>query len=506
MAAAFGGVVLGLVAGVHGACAQDIAAQPAYPLGETDARPVTKPASKPAAKPKPAAVHRVAHARVVPAVQVVLPPPRPTTVRVASAPPLPEVQRDDVSRVAVAPASTADDDPLANVPAAERAAVRAALLWSGGGDETPGDSLLAAIKAYQKRNKAKVTGILSDAEREDLIAAAKNHTARFGWTVVNDPATGVRIGVPLKFASQVHNAKDGTLWSARHGEVEIETFRIKTVESLSKLFETRKQERGLKLESSYQHGNTFFVAGLLGLKQVATRAQLRDGELRGYTVRYDQAMEGIMLPVLPAIANAFAAFPGGAAPIAKLSLPVDYGTGIVVSATGYIVTDRRYADDCAIVTIPGLGHAERVASDGGLALLRVYGHDNLRPAALSNDGAVARDVTVIGIPDPRTQNGGGNSTAIKARLGDGQAVRLREPIPLAGFAGAPAFDGRGHVAGVLHMRNAMLASAGPAAAPIEMVPAATIREFLGGRKIALPADGGAQAGKDAVVRIICVRP
>lgn len=503
VSAALGGVVLGLVVGADRACAQDIAAQPAYPLGETTAKPATKPT---AVKPPAARSRHTVHARAIPAAQVMLPPARPATVGVAPSPPLPEIDRNaDTNPNAVPPPpAPGADDPLANVPAANRAAVRAALLWSGGGDEAPDNSVLAAIKTYQKRNKAKVTGILSDAERDDLMAVANGHAARFGWTVVNDPATGIRIGVPLKFASQVHEAKHGTLWSARHGEVELETFRIKTGDALDKLFEARKQERGLKLESSYRHGNTFFVAGLLGLKQVATRAQLRDGELRGYTVRYDQAMEGIMLPVLPAIANAFAAFPAGAAPIAKLALPVDYGTGIVVSATGYIVTDRRYADDCAVVTIPGLGHAERVASDGGLALLRVYGQDNLKPAILADESAPARDVTVIGIPDPRTQNGGGNSTVVKAQLGSGHAVRLREPIPIAGFAGAPAFDGGGRVVGILHLRNAVLASAGPAAAPVELVPAAAIRSFLSGRKIALPAGNG--AGKDAVVRVICVRP
>ncbi len=35
--------------------------------------------------------------------------------------------------------------------------------------------MLTAIKNFQKRHKAKVTGVLTPSERADLIAAAKAH-------------------------------------------------------------------------------------------------------------------------------------------------------------------------------------------------------------------------------------------------------------------------------------------------------------------------------------------
>ncbi|MDI3469434.1 MAG: hypothetical protein OJF62_001497 [Pseudolabrys sp.] len=492
--AAFGGAMLGLVAGVHPALPLDVAAQPPYPLPDQPAKPTVKPVAKTQtktqaktpAKPKPAA--KPADTRIT----LQSAPADKATAKPAA---VPEAARD------TPPVS---DDPLANVPPGERAAIRDALLWSGTGDETPDGSLLAAIKAYQKRNKAAVTGVLTASERADLLDAARAHSDRFGWRVVNDPATGVRIGVPMKFAADVHEAKHGTLWTARHGEVQVETFRIKTSEPLGKLFEGRRQERGLSIESSYQHGDTFFIAGLLGLKQVATRAQLRDGELRGYTVRYDQAMEGILLPVLPAIANAFAAFPGGGAPIATLSRAVDYGTGVVVTPSGYIATDSRYATGCSIVTIPGLGNAERVATgERGIALLRVYGRDDLKSATFVDGATSAHALTLVGIPDPQTQNGGDRRAEISASLGADHALRLRNAVPVAGFAGAPAIGRDGRVLGLIEIRNAQLASAEPVAPPVRFVPAEAIRDFLASRKIALPDGDG--AGKAAVVRVICVR-
>ena len=401
-------------------------------------------------------------------------------------------------------------DPLASAPAEERAPLRAALLWSAGDDAKPApgeDAIAAAIKAYQKRNKAKVTGMLSDSERADLLAAAKSHDSNFGWTVIIDPATGIRMGVPGKLAPQTLEANNGTRWASRHGEFQIETFRIKTGENLNALFERQKNQASLKLETSYLRPDGYFVSGLLGLKQFAARAQLKDGELRGYTLRYDQAMEGIVLPVLPAIANAFAPFPNGGTPIATLSRPVDYGSGVVVTASGYIVTDRRFAEGCAIVTIPGLGDADRIATDqqNGLAVLRVYGRHDLKPAALATDTA-AHDLTLIGIADPRTQDGGAKSSEIKAQLGDGNVLRLREPLPVAGFAGAPALDAQGRVLGIVEIRGAVLASAEPAAPPVRLVPASAIRGFLAARNIAvLPGANTSSEARSAVVRVICVR-
>jgi hypothetical protein len=500
MKSALFGAVVGVCLGVHPACPQDVAAVPAYPVSDDAA--VHKPNPKPAAA-KPA-VAKPAVAKTAVAKPVA---PRPAPVK----PAVTIAARTDIKDEPKRDTTVTLQDSLAGVPAEERAPLRAALLWSAGDDAKPApgeDAIAAAIKAYQKRNKAKVTGLLSDNERADLLAAAKSHDNEFGWTVVVDPATGIRMGLPGKLTPQTLEAKNGTRWTSRHGEIQIETFRIKTGESLNALFEHQKNLASLKLESSYLRPDGFFVSGLLGLKQFATRAQMRNGELRGYTLRYDQAMEGIVLPVLPAIANAFAPFPNGGTPIATLSRPVDYGSGVVVTASGYIVTDRRFAEGCAIVTIPGLGDADRIATDeqSGIALLRVYGRHDLKPAELARDTAAARDLTLIGIADPRTQDGGARSSEIKAQLGDGNVLRLREPLPVAGFAGAPALDAQGRVLGIVEMRNAVLASAQPAAPPVRLVSAAAIRGFLAVRNIAVPQGAGNSAeAKAAVVRVICVR-
>jgi hypothetical protein len=491
--------MLGLLLGVARAQTRDLAAEPAYPQPDAPRAAAKAHKAKPKAKPKPAATESAA-IKPATAKPIVANPPVPKPAPQSKIEVKAEPKRDS--------APSAPSEPFADLPPLERAAIRAALLWSASDDDAAAhgdDPMMAAIKAYQKRNKSKVTGTLSESERADLLAAAKTHESAFGWSVAIDPATGIRLGIPGKLAPQVREAQNGTRWSSRHGEIEIETFRVKTTESLNALFEVQKKEAGRKLESSALRSDGFLLSGLQGLKQFAVRAQMKNGELRGYTMLYDQAMAGIVARVLPAMANAFAPFPAGATPIASLSQPVAYGTGIIVNPAGYIIADRRFGDGCDVIAVSGLGNAERVALDDqhGLALLRVYGRRNLKAAVLAPDGAAPRELTLIGIAAPHTQDGGSQRSEIKAQLADGNAIRLRDPVPLAGFSGAAALDPQGRVIGIMEMRNIQLASAQPAAPRVRLVPAAAIRGFLAAHDVALSQD--ADGANASIVRVICVR-
>jgi hypothetical protein len=243
-----------------------------------------------------------------------------------------------------------------------------------------------------------------------------------------------------------------------------------------------------------------------GLKKFSVQAQLRDGEVRGFTMLYDQMMEGIVAPVVVAMASSFSPFPERSAPFAAPAKSVEYGTGLVVSALGDIVTDRKLTHGCQVIVAKGLGNAERVAEDpeSGLALLRVYGTRALSPLALPLGAAKPGDVTLVGMPDPKEQDGRKPVAEIKARLAEGVAIELREPVPMAGFSGAAALDGTGKVLGMIEMRNAVLASVAPAPPPVRLVSALTIRAFLEARNVAPVSTQNADA-RAAIVRVICVR-
>jgi len=398
---------------------------------------------------------------------------------------------------------------FSEIPPDERLKIQSALLWSGDYTGSIGgeDPLLSAIKNFQKRARSKVTGVLSPNERGNLLAAAKAHEDEFGWTIVADPSTGVRLGLPTKLVSQVRDSARGTRWSSAHGEVQVETFRIKDTDlKLAAVFEQQKKEpSSRRIESSFLRDDNFYISGMQGLKKFSVRGYARDGEIRGFTVLFDQMMETIVAPVMAAMLSAFSPFPERGSPFAAMANSVEYGNGLIVSARGHIVTDRKLAAGCQVIVAAGLGDADRIAEDkdSGLALLRVYGPRNLSPLALVPDVLKRGDVTLIGIPDPKEQNGAKTLTEIKARLAEDNAIELRQPVPMAGFSGAAALDAQGQFLGMMEMRNFVLASTEPAAPPVRLITAETIRDFLAAHNVA-PATEGSDA-RSAVVRIICVR-
>jgi hypothetical protein len=396
----------------------------------------------------------------------------------------------------------------AAMPEAERNAIESDLVWTGDYNGLVGapfeDRAVAAVQSFQKRNAGKETGILNPDERSRLAQSAKASQERVGWRVVDDPATGARLGIPAKLVPQAVPGKSGGRWQSGRGEVQVETFRVAAPgTTLAAVFEQQKKEPSTRrVEYNVLRADFFVLSGLQGLKKFYVRGQVKDGakdqvkdnDVRGITILYDQAMEGIMDPVAVAMSSAFAPFPAQAvAGVPAVRRPVEYGTGLVVSAAGHIVTDADLLTGCELIVVPGFGHADRVAADGGLALLRVNGARDLAPVALAA-GAPAGEVTLVGIADPQAQNGG---KAVSTARGRALANGALDPLPAAGFAGAAALDATGSVAGIVGLH-----APGPAA----VVPAPAIAKFLGAQNVA-PAAGrtGLDAVKAAAVRVICIR-
>ena len=89
--------------------------------------------------------------------------------------------------------------------------------------------------------------------------------------------------------------------------------------------------------------------------------------------------------------SAFAPFPGTGV-MALIGPParsrIEYGTGIVVTASGHVVTDRQITEGCNVH--PGRRPRRRQPRSPTTAistLLRVFGASALTPAALVHEGA-----------------------------------------------------------------------------------------------------------------------
>ena len=165
-----------------------------------------------------------------------------------------------------------------------------------------------------------------------------------------------------------------------------------------------------------------------------------------------------------AVLSAFAPFPGTGV-MALIGPPsrsqIEYGTGIVVTAAGHVLTDRQLTEGCNVMQVAGHGDASRIAEQDNLTLLRVFGASALTPAALVHEGASASELTLVGIADPQAQGGERAVTTVSARL-DGDGL---EPAPQLGFAGAAALDGQGRIFGMVTLKAPVLAGAGAAALP-----------------------------------------
>jgi hypothetical protein len=373
-------------------------------------------------------------------------------------------------------------------------------------DDAAPDKASAPESKSAKGKKPTPGGAAAGAQAEP----APDFKERVGWRLIEDPVTHVRLGLPAKLVPQTRESRTGTRWSSARGEVQIETFRFADSGiTLAAVFEQQKKTpAGRKIESNKLAGDSFTLSGLQGLKHFHVRAQHKDGEVRGLTILHDQAMDGIMAPVVAAMWNAFQPFADVTATIsAPYRRTVEYGTGIPVSAAGHIVTDRALAEGCSVMVVAGRGPAERVAEDKttNLALLRLYGDSGVRPLTLDGDAETADSLTIVGIADPQIQGGGGAVTSVASRVSDNASSTI-SPSPALGFAGAAALDAQGRLVGMVGEKPSVVAGPAAAGSAAALVPAARILEFLAQHNV---ANSGAPSGLDdakaGVVRVICVR-
>jgi hypothetical protein len=338
------------------------------------------------------------------------------------------------------------------------------------------------------------------------LATGKGPEANAGWRLIEDPATGARLGIPEKLVPNASATRTGSRWTSAQGQIQIETFRLAEA-ALPAMFDDEKKAGHRQVEASILKPDSFAISGTQGLKNFLVRAETKGAEVRGITILYDQATEGIMGRIAVTVATAFTGFPDPkAGPLPGMQRRVEYGTAIIVSAQGDLIAPAQLTEDCQSITVPGLGHAERVAADksGDLALLRLYGARNLVPAMLGGGGGQSGELTLVGIADPLAQAGeGGGVTSVPARL----TAQGLDPAPKPGFSGAAAVDAQGRFAGMVDLKPTAVAGSGVAGQGATVLPADAIRGFLQAHGAAATAANAGQPAPMAqsVLRVICVR-
>ena len=422
------------------------------------------------------------------------------------------VKPKPVTTVPVRPALQTPADTAKSMTQAERLSIQSDLAWTGhyngaiNGEVS--DRMVASIKAFQKNNGGKETGVLNSQERSLLAAAAKKPRDNVGWKIVTDMMTGTKLGIPGKLVPQHTSDAGGSKWQSSTGTIQIAlTRRKEDALSSAKLAEAERKQAGRKLDYSAVKPDFFVLSGLQNQKKFYVRGQLKGDEARVLTVLYDQATEGTMAPVVIAMSSAFDAFPAGTLAMGPPPRKkVEYASGIVISTDGAIVTDRQAVDGCQSITVAGYGNADKIAEDKthDLALLRIYGARDLKPLPLGANTAKP-DLTLVGIADPQNQDGGAAISSVKASTTAGaNGEILLSPTPGIGFAGAAAFDNEGIFAGLVQLKPVLVA--GPAAGVTQaaMAPVDTVRDFVKAKGVMIDV-GKAGDAKTSMLRLICVR-
>ncbi|WP_315784425.1 peptidoglycan-binding protein [Bradyrhizobium sp. SZCCHNPS1003] len=424
---------------------------------------------------------------------------------------LPGAKPKPVATQPVRPGVQAPADTANAMSQAERLALQSDLAWVGQyngaitGDVS--ERMVNAIKEYQKLAGGKPTGVLNPQERAVLADTARRKQEGVGWKLVTEPVSGARLGIPTKLVPQQTSDGTGSKWTSPTGTVQVALSRRKEANpTTATLADREKKEPGRTVDYSVVKPDFFVLSGLQNLKKFYIRGTFRGDEVRILTILYDQATENTVEPVVIAMSSAFTAFPSTLAAQPAPRRSVDYGTGIIASQDGAIIADREVTDSCVAITVPGFGHAERVAEDKerGLALLRIYGARGLKPLALSG-GRAKSSVDIVGIADPQSQGGGAAISTVKAQLAaNGAGDASLAPAPGLGFSGAAALDGDGKFAGVTLLKPGIMA--GTALIPstqVVMVSADATRAFLATHGV--KPDGTSLDAKAATVRVICVR-
>jgi hypothetical protein len=428
-----------------------------------------------------------------------------TSGKPAASKPLPNPRGKAAAKPPGKQAPAAIANAYAAMPVADRLAIQSDLAWIGDYEGPPGgdfadERVIDAVKLFQKAAGGKETGILSAEERTRLAVAATGPQAAVGWRLIDDPSTGARFALPEKLVSTAGAAPLGSRWASGRGQIQVEDFHLSEA-NLAALFEEQKKTpKGRHADWSKLEADSFVISGTQGLKNFVVRAQTVGGEIRGITILYDQATEGVMTPAAIAMANSFEGFPDLNAVPPEEARAVGYATAIVVDRSGDLLTTRTATADCEAIMVPGFGHAVRIATDktGDLALIRLYGERTLQPAPLANTGQ-ADSLTLIGIADPLTQQGGDTVSKVAARF-DAQSIA---PAPPPGFSGAVAIDAQGRFAGIVVLKSSTIAGLAAAAAQASLIPADAVRTFLTAHGISAATNPGPI--DQSVVRVICVR-
>ena len=364
---------------------------------------------------------------------------------------------------------------------AEREDVQRALEWDGhyraGIDGSFGPGTRRAMEAWQIASGYPATGVLTTAQRRELLDRFQRDIGSLGLTPVRDDEAGIEITLPGAQVSFdrieppfVHYTGEGTAKVLLISQSGSEA-------TLAALYEIMQTLDIVPLDGPRElRRRDFTLTGQDGEIVSHSYATLRDGAIKGFTLIWPVGDERRRLNVLSEMEASFRPLPDRVLPGAEGALdptlrrnllsgldirkPDRSRSGFFIDAGGAVLTTSEAVASCARVTLDDGVDMKVAAADGGagLALLQpvgklapigvasfdtgaINGRSEIAVAGYSYDGLLGAPSLTYGVFAEPGGPGGGAGTkrlALEATKGD---------------EGGPVLDLRGAVRGVLLPRS-----------------------------------------------------
>jgi peptidoglycan hydrolase-like protein with peptidoglycan-binding domain len=387
-----------------------------------------------------------------------------TTFAVAAAAPLPlRAAKSPVAAATPSP-SPSPGEPTTQARAAfqalsepERRALQDALGWlgfyNGVVDGAYGKRTIEALIGYQQSLPATADGVATSKQLGALKIAAAKAKEEVGFKLIDDHATGVRFGAPLKLLDKRESGTAFTSLASADGEIGL--YLKETSGDLATLYKTLTAAPNRKVTYKYLKPDAFFVfAGEEGDKKFYRRYAVAPGDagerkiLRGFAFVYPKARAKALDPVALAVANAFDPFPNAtppspvasATPLPRPTIEPPRLTAVALIVKPGLAVTTLPPEQCKAATIEG-GPARFLdgGDTGGLTWLAgAFGEGAAAPVvANGGDDLVALSLALVG----ETRTALQVASAARAPGGGGQIVAALGPVA----TGAPLFDRQGRL-------------------------------------------------------------
>ena len=386
-----------------------------------------------------------------------------------------------------APRPAADETPAEArrseqlLTAEERRELQVALKWAGfynaAIDGAFGRGTRASMAAWQAENGFESTGILTTAQRAALIAQYNAVLEGMDLQTVRDEKAGIEIALPTGVVEFDRYEYPFAHYSAT-GEIDAQVLLISQAgdqDTLYGLYDIMQTLEIVPLDGQRERrSSSFLLIGRNDRMISHTEAELRNGEVKGFTLIWPAGDEERRTRILDAMTSSFTRIDGvldaswtdnaeqAVDLVAGLQIrrPRLSRSGFFVSDSGAVVTTLEAVQNCSRITLDNDGEARLAAADDKLGVALLEPMTALAPRAVAQFSSslprLQSDVAVAGFSyggllGAPTMTFGAVSD-LRGLRGEPELTRL-EAETLEGDAGGPVFDQAGGVLGMLLPRE-----------------------------------------------------